>query len=100
MRRISKNIQITIKEAFGNGSYADEQDSPVVDFFCGLIGGGTGFFNFPSWLLVYFGWLSAMATLLLRAKRTLAERHIDDLSEVLEELLAVPELRCFPSDEM
>ena len=35
-----------------------------------------------------------------RAKRTLAERHIDDLIEVLGELLAVPELRCFPSDEM
>ena len=36
----------------------------------------------------------------LRAKRTLAERHIDDLIEVLGELLALPELRCFPSDEM
>ncbi len=36
----------------------------------------------------------------LPAKRNLAERHIDDLIEVLEELLAVPELKCFPSDEM
>lgn len=35
-----------------------------------------------------------------RAKRTLAEHHIDDLIEVLEELLAVPELRCFAPDEM
>jgi len=35
-----------------------------------------------------------------RAKKTLAERHIDDLIEVLGELLTVPELRCFPSDEM
>ena len=35
-----------------------------------------------------------------RAKRTLAEHHIDDLIEVLEELLAVPELKCFEPDEM
>ena len=35
-----------------------------------------------------------------RAKKTLAERHIDDLIEILGELLTVPELRCFPSDEM
>ena len=35
-----------------------------------------------------------------RAKKTLAERHIDDLIEVLGELLAVPELRCFPPEEM
>ena len=35
-----------------------------------------------------------------RSKRTLAGRHIDDLIEVLEELLAVPELRCFEPDEM
>ena len=36
----------------------------------------------------------------MRTKKTLSEYHIDDLIEVLEELLAVPELRCFPSDEM
>ena len=35
-----------------------------------------------------------------RAKKTLAERHIDDLIEVLGELLAVPELKCFAPDEM
>ena len=35
-----------------------------------------------------------------RAKKTLTERHIDDLIEVLGELLAVPELRCFPPEEM
>ena len=35
-----------------------------------------------------------------RAKKTLAERHIDDLMEVLGELLTVPELRCFAPDEM
>ncbi|HEV2349292.1 MAG TPA: hypothetical protein VG028_05530 [Terriglobia bacterium] len=35
-----------------------------------------------------------------RAKRTLAERHIDDLIEVLGELLTVPELFCFEPDEM
>ena len=35
-----------------------------------------------------------------RAKKTLAERHIDDLIEVLGELLTVPELRCFAPDEM
>ena len=35
-----------------------------------------------------------------RMSRTLAEQHIDDLIEVLGELLAVPELRCFPPDEM
>ncbi len=36
----------------------------------------------------------------LRTTKTLSEYHIDDLIEVLGELLAVPELRCFPSDEM
>ena len=35
-----------------------------------------------------------------RAKPTLAQHHIDDLVEVLDELLAVPELMCFPLDEM
>ena len=35
-----------------------------------------------------------------RTVRTLADRHIDDLMEVLEELLAVPELKCFEPDEM
>lgn len=35
-----------------------------------------------------------------RAKPTLAQHHIDDLVEVLEELLAVPELMLFPPDEM
>jgi hypothetical protein len=35
-----------------------------------------------------------------RAKRRLTERHIDDLIESLEELLAVPELKCFEPDEM
>jgi len=35
----------------------------------------------------------------LRA-RALAQRCIDDLIEVLGELLAVPELRCFEPDEM
>ncbi len=35
-----------------------------------------------------------------RAKPTLAQTHIDDLVEVLDELLAVPELRCFEPDEM
>ena len=35
----------------------------------------------------------------LRA-RALAQHRIDDLVEVLGELLAVPELRCFEPDEM
>jgi hypothetical protein len=35
-----------------------------------------------------------------RAKRTLAERHIDDLIEVLGELLAVPELQGFAPEEI
>jgi hypothetical protein len=35
-----------------------------------------------------------------RANKTLAQRHINDLIEVLDELLAVPELRCFPPEEM
>lgn len=34
------------------------------------------------------------------AKRTLAERQIEDLVEVLGELLTVPELFCFEPDEM
>lgn len=47
--------------------YADEPETPVADFVCAFLGGATGFFNFPGWLLVYFGWLSIMATLLLCA---------------------------------
>jgi hypothetical protein len=35
-----------------------------------------------------------------RTKRTLAERHIDDLIEVLGELLAVPELQDFEPEEI
>jgi len=35
-----------------------------------------------------------------RAKRTVAERHVDDLMEVLSELLAVPELRGFAPEEI
>ena len=35
-----------------------------------------------------------------RAKPTLAQHHIYDLVEVLDELLAVPELRCFEPEEM
>ena len=35
-----------------------------------------------------------------RGKPSLAPHHIDDLVEVLGELLAVPELRCFEPDEM
>jgi len=30
--------------------------------------------------------------------RTLADQHIDDLMEVLEELLSVPELACQPDE--
>jgi len=37
------------------------------DFICGFLGGATGFFNFPGWLLVYFGWLSVFTDLLLCA---------------------------------
>ena len=36
----------------------------------------------------------------LRTKKTLSEYHIDDLIDVLSELLAVPELRCFSPDEI
>ncbi len=35
------------------------------DFICGSLGGATGFFNFPGWLLIYLGWLSTTTTLLL-----------------------------------
>jgi hypothetical protein len=35
-----------------------------------------------------------------RAKRSLADRHIDDLIEVLSELLAVPELQGFAPEEI
>ncbi len=45
--------------------YADEPETPVADFVCAFLGGAMGFFNFPGWLLVYFGWLNTMATLLL-----------------------------------
>ena len=47
--------------------YADEPETPIADFICGLLGGATGFFNFPGWLLIYFGWLSATTTLLVCA---------------------------------
>jgi hypothetical protein len=33
-------------------------------------------------------------------RRTLADQHIADLIEVLGELLAVPELKCFEPEEM
>ncbi len=45
--------------------YADEPETPVADFICTVLGGATGFFNFPGWFLIYFGWLSITATLLL-----------------------------------
>ncbi|MDE3015614.1 MAG: hypothetical protein KGI29_01640 [Pseudomonadota bacterium] len=45
--------------------YVDDPETPVVDFVCAFLGGATGFFNFPGWLLIYFGWLSVAATLLL-----------------------------------
>ncbi len=45
--------------------YADEPETPVVDFICAVLGGATGFFNFPGWLLIYFGWLSVPITLLI-----------------------------------
>ena len=35
-----------------------------------------------------------------RAKRAHADRHISELLDVLEELLPVPELKCFEPDEM
>jgi len=45
-----------------------EPDShPLEDFICGFLGGATGFFNFPGWLLVYFGWMGAGSVLLLCA---------------------------------
>lgn len=45
-----------------------EPDShPLEDFICGFLGGATGFFNFPGWLLVYFGWMAAGGVLLLCA---------------------------------
>lgn len=47
--------------------YADEPETPRVDFICGFLGGMAGFFNFPGWLLIYFGWLDIGATLLLCA---------------------------------
>lgn len=37
------------------------------DFICGFLGGTMGFFNFPGWLFVYFGWLDIKATLLICA---------------------------------
>jgi len=35
-----------------------------------------------------------------RAKRTLADHHIEELVEVLGEVLAVPELRCIEPEEL
>lgn len=46
-------------------SYADESETPVADFICGMLGGAIAFFNFPGWLLIYFDWLSATTTLLI-----------------------------------
>ncbi len=48
-------------------SYADEQPTPVADFFCGFVGGTITLYSFPGWLLPYFGWLSMTATMLLCA---------------------------------
>lgn len=45
--------------------YADEPETPIADFICAVVGGATGFFNFPGWLLIYFGWVSATTMLLL-----------------------------------
>lgn len=40
--------------------YADEPDeTPVQDFVCCLLGGITGFYGFPGWLLVSANILSA-----------------------------------------
>ena len=38
--------------------YADEPETPVADFFCCVLGGITGFYSFPGWVLVSFGVLS------------------------------------------
>lgn len=47
--------------------YADEPETPVADFICAALGGSTALFNFPAWLLIYFGWLSVTTTLLICA---------------------------------
>lgn len=55
-----------------NRDWADSGDYRQGDFLCGLIGGAVGFFNFPGWLLVYFGWASLAAVLALSAAAGLA----------------------------
>jgi hypothetical protein len=45
--------------------WAEPDSHWLENFICGALGGAMGFFNFPGWLLVYFGWASATFTLLL-----------------------------------
>ena len=35
--------------------YADEPETPVVDFFCAFLGGATGFYGLIGWVLVSWG---------------------------------------------
>lgn len=48
-------------------SWQEQESHWLEDFICGVLGGAMGFFNFPGWLLVYFGWVSATNTLLICA---------------------------------
>ena len=50
----------------------EEEGHWVENFICGFLGGATGFFNFPGWLFIYFGWLSASTTLFICAAVGLA----------------------------
>lgn len=48
-------------------AYQDEEMPLWAEFLCGFVGGTIGAYNFPGWLLVYFGWLSPTTALLLCA---------------------------------
>jgi len=47
--------------------YADEPETPIADFICCVLGGVTGFYSFPGWLLVSAGILSPSWALMIGA---------------------------------
>ena len=48
-------------------SWHEPESHWLEDLICGFLGGAAGFFNFPGWLLIYFGWLDIETTLLICA---------------------------------
>ncbi len=64
-------------------SWQEQESHWLEDFICGALGGAMGFFNFPGWLLVYFGWvdMSEILILCVVAGLTFGLWQIDEGSE-------------------